>query len=299
MPNKLDYFRAPNETSYFDDGPRDRVRISTVLSTATSSIDTSLIDAHRQGVELTQWKHFDAGIFKIHAGEPGHVIRNTVYGVGANLDVESRFVESDRVDPEKLISASAGPALTLTNRIAMPITVYADPRDKRLYDGVIEPLTIRTTPAGLALGIPFIDSGHTVKGTLLGGNVDRTGRSDQVATIYRHEPARKPIAFNDVRTSAVATAMSELGERSNSNIVSMAPITASVSAPFSDVRYVRNVITSSTYDLTMIAALNLMTGSTDNYVSSINNSRCASAGWDYDLSTSPGADSLAFGGMEY
>jgi len=69
------------------------------------------------------------------------------------------------------------------------------------------------------------------------------------------------------------------------------------SAPFADVRYVRNVPAPATESTSMLNVMSLMTGSTDNYVSYDEVS--ATCGWYYDNNTSVGTDSLAFGGMTY
>lgn len=74
------YLQATDEpeTSWFDDGPAiDVIEIPTTMS---GGIDTSAIDPWRQGVELTLAKHFDAGISKISAGEPNHILRPNSFG---------------------------------------------------------------------------------------------------------------------------------------------------------------------------------------------------------------------------
>ncbi len=66
--------------------------------------------------------------------------------------------------------------------------------------------------------------------------------------------------------------------------------------PFDDTRYIRNTLPSSSYDSTLNAALSLMSGSTDNYVSFKQKSGVAGAYYD---NTPAGTDSIAFGGMTY
>lgn len=86
-----DFFcnKQTEDNVFFDEGPQVSQKKVTYISGTfrnTSSIDTSQIDAYRQGVEITLFKHFDAGTVKIHAGEPGHVLRRNHFGMNKNLD---------------------------------------------------------------------------------------------------------------------------------------------------------------------------------------------------------------------
>lgn len=64
---------------WFDDGPLVK-RVVRVGDPNVNGIDTSAIDAYRQGVELTTMRHFDAGIGKISSGEPGHLLKQSSFG---------------------------------------------------------------------------------------------------------------------------------------------------------------------------------------------------------------------------
>ena len=70
----------------FSDGERseqwfdDQIKRPILVRPTAGGIDTSAIDAWRQGVEIVTMNHFDAGIGKISAGEPGHVLRANSFG---------------------------------------------------------------------------------------------------------------------------------------------------------------------------------------------------------------------------
>lgn len=108
MSNKYLQFNGtdPNAKSWFDEGPAPR-NIMPMSTINTSSIDTSAIDAYRQGVEVTQMKHFDAGFCKITSGEPGHVLKQTDFGnarvrrvsVFRNQEILSTVVASPELLP--------------------------------------------------------------------------------------------------------------------------------------------------------------------------------------------------------
>jgi hypothetical protein len=66
-------------------------------------------------------------------------------------------------------------------------------------------------------------------------------------------------------------------------------------APTLDLQYI--TFGSGHWSNDLSAAILPMTGSTDNYISF--KQRSSSAGWYYDYGTTPGTDSIAFGGMTY
>ena len=72
-------FSHDSNTPWFDDGPLVK-RVVRIDDQNVNGIDTSAIDAYRQGVEITTMSHFDAGMGKISAGEPGHLLRQSSFG---------------------------------------------------------------------------------------------------------------------------------------------------------------------------------------------------------------------------
>lgn len=147
-----------------------------------SGIDTRLIDAFRQGVEITQQKHFDAGFVKIHAGDPGHVKRQTEFGMRHNsLTCGRAFLDNDNFVPKRFIESQSGD-LSLEETFTFPIVVSGDGEvETENYDGVIEPFTIRAITSRNSTDAPF--ESHDIKGGLMAGNVDSTLASSQILQV--------------------------------------------------------------------------------------------------------------------
>ncbi len=284
------FFRNPSDQEhvFFDEGPRpidERKPRNDGSFVNTSSIDTSGFDAYRQGVELTQQKFFDAGIAKIHAGEPGHALRRNRFGMDRNFRAEPNFEEMDYFNPETYLRSQDHFSDLNYNIITFPIiTSDNDQLENYIFDGVIEPFTIRSRVSFFSIDVPF--EAHETKGALIGGNSDSTLASDQVLTVDYFEPENEQIEYLDM-VDMIDGRYPLNGYFRNAK---------SLRRPFTDERLVRNVLLSSLHtDLN--SAMSLMTGSTDNYI--ISKKRSASAGWDYDCTTAVGTDSIAFGGMCY
>lgn len=282
-----DFFRnnAIKDTVFFDEGPRVS-RVSPLSTINTSSIDTLDVDPYRQGVEITQLKHFDAGIVKIHAGEPGHVLRRNRFGMDKNFRPEPGFEELDYFNPVRFLKAQIPGSPLTSNIITFPIiTGDNDQIENYYYDGIIEPLFIREIASFFSIEVPF--SSHDVRGAVMNGNIDSRKASDQVLTVDFFEPERMQIEYLDIVDMPDGT-IATSGFFKNIK---------SARRPFKDERFVRNVIVSSSYLSEMTNAMNLMTGSTDNYISS--KQRSATCGWSYENNAAVGTDSLAFGGMTF
>ena len=263
----------------------------------TSSIDTSEIDAYRQGVELTQLKHWDKGIAKIHAGEPGHVLRRNRFGMDKNFLHDPRFEEIDYFNPEVFLRAQDYDSPLIFNIITFPIiTSDNDQLENLMFDGILEPFTIRAKASFFSIDVPF--EAHDVRGAVMGGNTDTTWASDLIQTVYLYD-LQQQLPFLDQYADAVAFAEQEAGQGHASTIVGFFRHDKPSLAPFSDQRFPRDTVLSTNYDPAMDAALSLMTGSTEGYINLAIGKRSATAGWDYDSNEGVGTDSLTFGGMVY
>lgn len=298
----LDFFRNVHheDPSFFDEGPPVTAFTPTFASGTfhnTSSIKTVEIDGYRQGVELTQQKHFDAGIAKIHAGEPGHVLRRNSFGMSKNFRNDPRFEELDYFKPVRFLQVQDSESPLVSSVITFPIiTSDNDQIENFLFDGIIEPFTIRARASFFSIDVPFC--AHEVKGAVMGGNTDSSWTSDRVQTVYLHD-LKQNLPFLDQYADAVAFAEQGMGQGHVSSIVGFFHVDKSPSAPFQDTRFPRNAALSTNYDPTMDAALSLMTGSTEGYINLAVGKRSATSGWDYDTNSGVGTDSLAFGGMVY
>jgi hypothetical protein len=285
----LDFYRNQHhlDPSFFDEGPK--VVVKPIQAVNTSSIDTSLIDGYRQGVELTQQKYFDAGAVKISAGEPGHVLHRNRYGMDRNFRQENAFAEIDYFNPVRYVAGQAqdGLAATLQNTFTFPIvTGDADQLENYLFDGVIEPLTIRAVTSFFSIEAPF--ESHASRGALMAGNCDHVSSSDRILTVDRWDPVNHQFWYLD---------MVDMMSGSSIPYAGFFTLKQSSLDPFVDARYPRNVALTSSRGSDMDGALSLMTGSTDNYVSFAQ--RSSACGWDYNNNASVGTDSIAFGGMTY
>lgn len=287
------------DPNFFDEGPAVEVRNMVDFASGTfhntSSISTIDIDGYRQGVELTQQKHFDAGLAKIHAGEPGHVLRRNRYGMDKNFRNDPWFEELDYFNPAKFLAAQDIDSPLYWNIITFPIiTSDNDQIENYVFDGVIEPFTIRAKASFFSIEVPY--EAHEVKGAMMGGNTDTTFASDQIQTVYLYD-LKQQIGFLDQYADAVT--FPEDPAASPPLKVGFFLHDKPQLAPFVDIRYPRNATLSTNYDTAMNAALSLMTGSTEGYINLATGKRSAPSGWDYDSNSGVGTDSLSFGGMLY
>lgn len=76
------------------------------MTVTSGSIDTSAIDAFRQGVELTRDSHFVAGIAKIWSGYPDHKVPQTEFGQLTIHVSETPFSERLKFDSLAFHTAS-------------------------------------------------------------------------------------------------------------------------------------------------------------------------------------------------
>jgi len=289
------YFRVRLNQA-FSSGSKGNISLSLISgSFNVEGIDTSEIDGYRQGVELTQQKHFDAGLAKIHAGEPGHVLRRNRYGMDKNFRTDAAFEELDYFDPVDFIRAQDVSSPLFSSVITFPIiTSDNDQIENYVFDGVIEPLTIRSKASFFSIEVPF--ESHDVKGAVMGGNTDTTFASDQVQTVYLYD-LKQQIGFLDQYADGVTFPGQVSGSHNASSNVGFFLHEKPQLSPFVDVRYPRNAPLATNYDSAMSAALSLMTGSTDSYINLAIGKRSATSGWDYDTNSGVGTDSLSFGGM--
>lgn len=81
--------------------------ITVLIPFTGSNIDTTTIDGWRQGVEITLWKHFDAGTVKIRSGEIGHRMSVLNFGKDAVNEASHDQIFNDPINrsiPENVIN---------------------------------------------------------------------------------------------------------------------------------------------------------------------------------------------------
>ena len=299
----------------FDEGPLPNIA---AVGVNTSSINTTEIDPFRQGVEITQNKHAYSGIFKISAGTPGHIIDPVCFGANDEITIVSSkyYVEVDSYNPVSYLSATP----------AIKEKTYAteeDFLDKRsIYNGTIEPLTIRSAENFLSTELPY--EMRSVKGEYSAGNTDQfTLSNDEILTVdyvpkklitnnrgdrlYENK-AYFVDRFSTSNLSPGSGTLNKSAEQSttaNGNIkYYMIDLTGSnfifnSVGPFDDAKkYLKMFgITVATHGADMVAVFDVMTGSTGNYVPP--DKKSATTGFVYDNIGYAGTDSIAFGGMTY
>lgn len=151
---------------------------SYVASRARANVDQSTptagFDPFRQGVELTQAKHYTLGIVKIHGGNGqtgDHTAPQFIYG-------QSQKASSGDAYYKDLVPTSL---VDFFERTATTVSQVIDPGtdldvDKYLYDGVIEPFDIRSV---VARKPERLRPGHKICGALEEGNVIDRRSSEQ------------------------------------------------------------------------------------------------------------------------
>jgi hypothetical protein len=302
--------QTENQRRWFDEGP---IVYKNVIGTNTSSINTSAVDKFRQGVEITQNKHTQTGVYKITAGTPGHIVNPNSIGV-TNLDILSENYFKDLVvfEPAKYLQAQQL-GLDLEKMFVFPI-ISKDANQADNYDlnGIIEPLSIRSVASFFSIEFPF--ESHATRGTMMGGNTDLLfGSSDMVLTVdyypKRLTPTKQVGSGSLTETKDYRSFVNSdyfLDAQEPLTPVSGGYLTQNTSYldtrlnvmdSFDDSRtYLSDIgLTAARLGQDMLSALGLMTASLDNYVAP--KKRSATAGFVYDGVA--GTDSIAFGGLEY
>ena len=237
-------------------------------------IDTKAIDAYRQGVEITQFKHYDAGIVKIHAGEIGHVLKKNRAGEDRHYRTELVYSDVNSVNPELRVSGKDNSTIINTDML-----------DGRVEDGVIEPLTIRSIARRERSMLDH--EPHQIYGSLSAGTELQHCSSSPVVIVDYFKKGKSGTTFNDC-----------MEYFRNLPIQHKTELT-----PYVDIR--SDLESSSQYATTwretdvdgkFLPVVSSMAGARDSGYVSLGQVSAA-AGWVYDSSV--GTDSIAFGGMTY
>lgn len=275
-------FRTPSTNQWFNDAEDFSFTTNPVNSVVSNVIVTSEIDAYRQGVEITQFKHFDAGMVKIHAGEQGHILRRNRGGMDRNHHTMNAFVETSRIDPA-------------THLLVGGTIIDADMLDGKILDGVLEPLTIRAVAGFFSVDGKY--DAHGIYGSMMAGGEDSDKSSAQIVTVFEYDAEPTPPRFLDMVSAMTAISGTAMRHAYDVNPIHI--------KPFIDRRDTLEDTNMNVHQTAMsyagtpvAAAIRLMSGSRDNgYVSTRQIS--ATCGWVYDNVTGIGTDSIAFGGMTY
>ena len=245
----------------------------------TGSMDTSLIDPFRQGVEITRIKHFLAGCLpRIHAGEPGHSLRKNFYGADKNFLKKDYYSDLDYFNPVKYIMSD--------QILSYPIiTNDTNETENYNFNGIIEPFTIRAVAALFSIDVPF--EAHSVKGLMMDGNSDIAMSNNRILTVddrttnYKMPPWLDFVDMIGV-VKKIPTMVFFNDDKTYLN-------------PFNDAS--TKIQLSTNLSINMNSAVIKMSPSTEEYV--FEGKISATCGWTYDDVWSKGTDSIAFGGFAH
>ena len=288
------FFRSDYEKwkPYFDEGPPQKPK--KIIPINSGSIDTTQIDAWRQGAEITDIKHFDAGVVKIHAGEPGHVLPQKSFGYGSSFrSQENSWKEIDLFNPVDFILAQNN-YTTSSITLTWPIVIKDyDATNNYEIDGIIEPITIRAVASFFSINIPW--EPHAVRGSVLDGNLNFRNATDRIMSVDYFNPNSDYIEYFDMVDMFGNMPLNGYFRDDQISI-----------KPFVDQRLPRDIPLSNNYSKQLSDALSkvYLSGSesityksTDTYIGY--NQISAATGFTFDSVQGIGTDSIAFGGLIY
>lgn len=287
----IDNFFSHNaETSWFDECKTNTIHSNKkVISTLTSSISTTLIDTFRQGVEITDIKHHDAGICKIFSGEQGHSILTNNFGcINTFRFISRQFVEMEKFNPVTFISLQDDWEEFYKTFLTYPIVV-GDYEYSSLFDknGIIEPLTIRDDITLMSNRTEFPIKHHSFIGNIMNGNIDNFNRTD-IVTSYDY-------FSNDTKTNYFLDLIESFANKSTVSYISE---NQSFIQPFNDIQIIQDFQQTSPKSQEIIKVLTQNSYKTnDVYIK--HNQISKSTGFMFDSVEGIGTDSIAFGGLTY
>lgn len=249
------------------------------------------IETYRNGVEIMREKQWIAGLAKISAGTPGHLVETNRFGISETsvIDVD-RYVEVDTFDPVLYVKTGGDPAY-FTYPV---ITSDSNQLENFVLNGTIEPFAIRSVISHFSTYFPF--EPHGTRGTWMSGNEALQMSSDSVVNITEFEPDRRNRAWHlDAAGVAVVTGSTDF---SIASIPEYVNTDQNYTRPFRDEVLPRDMPRSNTYDDELWAVLNrsFMSGTSPTYIEY--GKMTGGTGFMYN-SVMPGTDSIAFGERLY
>lgn len=235
-------------TPFDDSQQKDRRR-----ATHNARTSTSELDQFRQGVELTQTKHYAQGMVKIHAGFNGqtgvHTVPTFVYGQTQKVFLDETYhCDVLPTSPATYVNES----VSLTDYVVdkgTDLDVHVD-----IFDGVIEPFHIRDV---VALRREFKGIERKVCAALGEGNVKDRDSSDVYVEVVRFDDLYVGSAAmrDNVDTTGGLVTVVESGSTSTRR-----------ASPFKENYPPKGVIMSAKMERDLVGALSRMSPATENYV---------------------------------
>lgn len=257
---------------------------------------SSSIDVYRHGVEIVETKHWLAGAAKISAGTPGHFVKSTAFGVSeTNILSDDVFFDVEKLDPVKFLdyTAYATKKHPNSNFILAIIENGIEIDERELFNGVIEPMPIRSTIFGTSIYYPY--EPHGTRGVFGGGNEDSSRACEEILTLDYYTPEKiNKTFFLDFGESI--SVKNDQGVTASVGTIAYFNTQKNVLSPFEDYTPPRDQPINASYTSDLVAAITQLSSSLPpTYVN--RKQRSASTGFMYDNVYPAGTDSIAYGGM--
>jgi hypothetical protein len=276
-------------------------KITTLMTGALGHNYTtgSYFDTYRNGIEITNINQWTAGVVKISAGTPGHLVSPLCLGVSEISIVDKNFYKDIEVfNPTYFIELQEEDK-PIENIITFPIvTNDSNQLENFVLNGIIEPFPIRPIISNFTINVPFEPQG--VRGTFGNGNPSMLLASDYVVSVDYNEPERKnnnvflDLAEDLTISNDEGTVTRHLGSSIfffNDGVNYLSPFEDKVNPRGEDLD-----IVDYSADLKEVVSRMKPLGLT--YLSK--KEKSASTGFMYDnTSQIGGTDSIAYGGMSY
>lgn len=238
-----------------------------ILSPSNDIFSSSIIDAYRQGVEITQNKHWTAGFAKITAGTPGHLYDKNFFGI-YNSDLVKEYLKSESLDAyyDSEIFNPVSYILNTGSSSAIDLSHSQAELELNFLNGTIEPFTIRDIVTMKSLYFPY--EAHSIKGQYGEGNINWKIATDEILSVDYYDTSKKNFFFLDGGQLSFDTLSTPKRLGSFGVIGGHLNLAENAVMPFQDLIYQRDHIPSASYGSIMMEALLAMTGSRykENYV---------------------------------
>jgi hypothetical protein len=322
----------PLSTTVVDASGNDRK----ILSLDIDIFASSSIDAYKNGVEITQDKHWTAGLAKISAGTPGHLYESFRYGI-VDIDVfetlsvantssydngasPRNFLTSDLIDNnfldnsgnQRRILTSQKPTSRFTEITTFdPVMFVESGGDPDLYTYPIVTKDANQAENYILNGIiepltirPIISNfsinfpfePHATRGEFGNGNVDHRFASDSVTSIDYFTPKSN-------NRSAFLDAVDRMGVASDTAVSASLGVflgyfllDENYVPPFEDVVSPRGEKYNAAHGDQLTQALSSFKPQSETYVS--NSQKSSVCGFVYDANPT-GVDSVAYGDISF
>lgn len=250
---------------------------------------SSSLDVYRNGVEITQEKHWAAGLAKITAGTPGHLYQSTLFGVSdVSIISADRFIELDPFDPIAYV-ASGGDMTRFTYPI---ITSDANQIENLILNGIIEPFPIRPVISNFSINFPF--EPQAIRGALMTGNERSQFSSEEIVSVYEFSPKKQNAEWQlDASKTSIVTGSSDF---TLTTVQEYTNLSQNTSTPFEDVVLPRGQKVTDIYGEDLFDIVYRMPQQDTTYINT--KQKTGTCGMVYD-NTPEGTDSIAYGGLLY